>query len=297
MTMMQAKAIALPLLVLGTVAIGVVGASLGLPQDATKDQAPPAKAKGSPAISKKAADTGKMSNPPSQPQFDDVPAGPALGGGEMAGYRKMMGGYGGAMGGLSQMMRRGMGASPAEGGEVGLDTGEASEFRNRLDVAQLAASLASSDKNPRNKALLERLEEPLSMSFPDDTPLDDVIKYIKATTAKTGQTPLPIYVDPKGLQEADKTMQSPVTLDLDGVPLKTTLRLLLKQLGLAYCVRDGVVIISSVQGVREELAEAARELLGSADEELNLQMMNQMGIFGRGPMGSPGGTMSGGHMR
>ena len=29
------------------------------------------------------------------------------------------------------------------------------------------------------------------------------------------------------------------------MPLKTTLRLLLKQLDLAYCVRDGVLIISS----------------------------------------------------
>jgi hypothetical protein len=53
-----------------------------------------------------------------------------------------------------------------------------------------------------------------------------------------------------------------VSLDLEGVPLKTTLGLMLKQIGLAYCVRDGVLIISSVQGINEELREAQSELDG-----------------------------------
>ena len=81
--------------------------------------------------------------------------------------------------------------------------------------------------------------------------------------------PIPIYVDPIGLQQAERTLNSTVTIDLEGVPLKTSLRLALKQLGLAYCVRDGVLIISSVQGIREELAEAASELLGSGNDESN----------------------------
>ena len=33
------------------------------------------------------------------------------------------------------------------------------------------------------------------------------------------------------------------------MPLKTTLRLILKQLGLAYIVKDGRVIISSAEGI------------------------------------------------
>ena len=49
-------------------------------------------------------------------------------------------------------------------------------------------------------------------------------------------------------------------MDLEGVPLKTTLRLLLRQLGLAYCVRDGVLIISSPQVIFDELKEAQKEL-------------------------------------
>ena len=65
-----------------------------------------------------------------------------------------------------------------------------------------------------------------------------------------------------------------------------SLRLILKQVGLAYCVRDGVLIISSVQGVREELAEAASELLGNEPEQLG-RIMQSMGTpnMGGGGMG------------
>jgi hypothetical protein len=44
-------------------------------------------------------------------------------------------------------------------------------------------------------------------------------------------------------------------LDLEGISLKTTLRLMLKQLGLAYCVKDGLLLISSVDGIMQELRE------------------------------------------
>ena len=56
---------------------------------------------------------------------------------------------------------------------------------------------------PRARPVLKKLEEPISMSFAEETPLEDVLKYIKqATTSKTYQG-IPIYVDPKGLKEAD----------------------------------------------------------------------------------------------
>ena len=90
------------------------------------------------------------------------------------------------------------------------------------------------------------------------------------------------------------TPESTVMMDLEGVPLKTSLRLVLKQLGLAYCVRDGVLIISSVEGIREELAEAARELLGSGNEQVNIRHAAPMGIGQRsGGMGGGMGGMGG----
>ncbi len=105
---------------------------------------------------------------------------------------------------------------------------------------------------------------------------------------------MPIYLDPKGLDDADVKSESKVVIDLEGVPLKSTLRLILKQVRLAYCVRDGVIIISSVQGVREELAEAARELIGSGNEQIDIPLLHRMGIFGGGLDAPPGGMSSGG---
>ncbi len=85
------------------------------------------------------------------------------------------------------------------------------------------------------------------------------------------------------------TPESKVVIDLEGAPLKTSLRLILKQLGLAYCVRDGVIIISSLEGIREELAEAASEVLGNDPDQL-AEIMDTLPLRGMG--GGP--AMTGG---
>ena len=43
-------------------------------------------------------------------------------------------------------------------------------------------------------------------------------------------------------------MQSPVIVDLDGVPLRTSLHVLLSQLGLTYVVDGGLLAIASTEG-------------------------------------------------
>jgi hypothetical protein len=59
---------------------------------------------------------------------------------------------------------------------------------------------------------------------------------------------------------------------------------MLKQLGLAYCVRDGVLIISSLEGIHNELIEAQSEQMG-----LHPDKFPQMGGMGMGGMGGMGG--------
>ena len=95
----------------------------------------------------------------------------------------------------------------------------------------------------KSQRILAKLEEPVSMSFANATPLEDVLKYIKAATSDPDYAGIQIYVDPVALKEAEKTMTSRVTLDVEGVPLKTTLRLMLNQLGLDYVVEDGMLKI------------------------------------------------------
>ena len=59
------------------------------------------------------------------------------------------------------------------------------------------------DRDPRTKQILEKLDEPISMSFANETPLDDVLKYIRQATTTPTFPGIPIYVDPIGLQEAE----------------------------------------------------------------------------------------------
>ena len=129
----------------------------------------------------------------------------------------------------------------------------------RIKIAQLGPRIAAHDKSAKTKEIVTKLELTIEMRFGAETPIEDVLKYIKTATEGPNYKGIPIYVDPTGLAEAEKTMASPITMDLEGVPLKTTLRLLLKQIGLAYCVRDGVLIISSVEGIHQELMEAQSE--------------------------------------
>ncbi len=93
--------------------------------------------------------------------------------------------------------------------------------------------------------ILKALEQPIAMQGIDDAPLKEVLTYIKMATSAPSYPGIPIYVDPIGLEEAEKSLTSKVSIDLEGLPLKTTLRLCLKQLGLAYKVEDGYLRITS----------------------------------------------------
>jgi RNA polymerase sigma factor (sigma-70 family) len=140
-------------------------------------------------------------------------------------------------------------------------------------------------KDPRSLAILDKLDDPIDMNFENETPLEDVIKYIKSATTKGPNDPgIPIYVDPLGLQEAEKTVQSTITLGLQGVPLRTSLRLLLSQLNLEYAVEDGVLIISTP----EQLAEL-RSRQGPQFEYQDYERRRKMEATQDGQMGGFGG--------
>jgi RNA polymerase sigma factor (sigma-70 family) len=269
MIMTQVKPLSLVLLVAGTVTTGFVIAAAQGP--ARKDQ-PVNQPVGADAKVKSQASAPQKTDPRTKKAPEPVEGQPQPGGiyGMMRGQMMRQG----QLGAPAAMMRGQMGGTGASDGE----------FRSRLEIAVLDAALADFEKGKdvgggaiQEESVRQRLEKPLAMSFANPTPLDDVLKYIKAETTDPKNKPIPIYVDPKGLGEVAATMSSPVTIDLDGVPLKMSLRLMLKQLGLAYCVRDGVIIISSVQGVREELAEAAGAAFGHDPKELD-EIMSSMGI-------------------
>jgi RNA polymerase sigma factor (sigma-70 family) len=100
--------------------------------------------------------------------------------------------------------------------------------------------------DPQSQRIRSQLDFRITMPFANETPLSDILKHIKEkTTSPDLPTGIPIYVDPIGLQEAEKTLESTVIIDLDGVPLRRTLQLVLKQLGLVYFIDDGMLYITS----------------------------------------------------
>ncbi len=152
-------------------------------------------------------------------------------------------------------------------------------------------------RDPKSRQILEALEKPVSMPFSTETSLEDVIKYVKsATSGPLLPQGIPIYIDPVGLNEADKTMRSPVSINLDGVALKDSLRLLLKQLDLSYTIKDGLMTITFKKSADQptevrvypvaDLAIIPMSLLGGGN--------GGMGGRGMGGVGGGGGNPGGG---
>jgi hypothetical protein len=143
---------------------------------------------------------------------------------------------------------------------------------------------AGRGKDAKSELILAKLDEPISMSFAEDTPLEDVLKYVKQATTTATYSGIPIYVDPIGLQEAEKSMTSTVrNMDLEGVPLRRTLQLLLDQLDLWYFVEDGMLYITAKESEKDNLGPPIQEpspimqAVGKAERgELSLTEMKEL---------------------
>jgi hypothetical protein len=133
---------------------------------------------------------------------------------------------------------------------------------------QKTTAVPDLDDSPKTKAVLAQLEEPIAMLFDNETPLNDVLDYVKTAAKKSPDDPeLPILIVPSGLEETERSLNSTIQIELENVPLKTTLRLLLKQLGLAYGVRDGRLVIHSEEGIRRMRARVENKPKGTNDED------------------------------
>jgi hypothetical protein len=111
-----------------------------------------------------------------------------------------------------------------------------------------------------NARIHEALNLRIPVDFTEDTPLEDVLKSIQKSLGGASGKGIPIYVDPIGLSEADKTMTSTVrNIAFHGVPLRTTLGHLLKQLDLAFTVKDGLLLIMSQESLDQSLRSASAD--------------------------------------
>jgi hypothetical protein len=100
------------------------------------------------------------------------------------------------------------------------------------------------------------LVRPYRFPFARPTPLQQVCTHLKQTLR------IPVVLDLAALGRQDVKPEDPVQLELDGVRLKTGLKLLLDQLGLTYQVvaEDNLLIITDREGSEDPLDRVWSEL-------------------------------------
>jgi hypothetical protein len=117
--------------------------------------------------------------------------------------------------------------------------------------ARLQAALAVY-RSRAAETILETLEQPITLAYGERMTLEDVLKQIRIVT-KRPKLPsgVPIYVDPVGLQEAERSLATPIkTGPPEGeLSLREQLRRLLKPLGLSFSVQQGFLMITSEESL------------------------------------------------
>jgi len=117
---------------------------------------------------------------------------------------------------------------------------EMSARRKKWAVVDLSSPSEAEQK------IIEKLDEPITLEFMD-TPLSDVIDFIREVTEVN------IVVDRVALDDEGVTTDTPVTINVQNVPLRSALKLLLDPLNLTYLVRDDVLQITSQSEAGQEL--------------------------------------------
>jgi hypothetical protein len=110
-------------------------------------------------------------------------------------------------------------------------------------------------------AIMVKLNEPIAIHFARKTPLKDVVKHITTATNRPADAGIAIVVTPEAL---GKVGTSTVTLNLDDIPLRITLPMMLEQIGLGYYVKDSRLIIDQPAAISQEKKMAGKDWLKKA---------------------------------
>jgi hypothetical protein len=150
--------------------------------------------------------------------------------------------------------------------------------------------------NP-DDAAREKLKDATDAEF-NEVPLRDVLNYFADRHA------VQFYLDPRSLKEAGIANDSPVTINLKGVPLEMLLSVILREQQLDYRLRNGVIMIASEsdvqsqtdvrvyqvpQGLANELAALIPATIAT-DHWREPVLMNILGGAPAGMMDAAGGT-------
>ncbi len=154
------------------------------------------------------------------------------------------------------------------------------EFWERISVARKKyKSMDLLGSGTPEKRIYDALDTETILEF-NESPLSEVVDYIK--TARN----IPIVIDKRALDDVGLGSDTPVTISLAGITLRSGLKIMLKELDLTYVIRDEVLKITTPE-------EAENELLTKVYPVADLVMPIMSGMGGGGMMG---GGMGGGGM-
>lgn len=99
----------------------------------------------------------------------------------------------------------------------------------------------------QDRAMLKALSTPIDGKF-ESEPFEDVINYLSEKFSVT------IDVNEAGMEDVAVNYKTPVTVRAKGITLRSFLRKMLGNLGLAYYVKGGVIHVTSFQRAREVMS-------------------------------------------
>ncbi|MCC6126911.1 MAG: hypothetical protein IT426_18255 [Pirellulales bacterium] len=130
------------------------------------------------------------------------------------------------------------------------------------------------------------LDEPAHMDF-TETALSDVIGYLKDCHQQKHRA-FDIQLDTKTLNELGITPDTPMTKYLKGISLRATLRLMLRDLGLTYVIRDEVLLVTSPEEACYTKVYDVADLVAAKEGEKNSPLDSLMEMVAKiCPAGAP----------
>ena len=109
------------------------------------------------------------------------------------------------------------------------------------------SSMDLAKKGSAEKRIDDALKSPTEVVFVE-APLQEVIDYLK------DRHKIEIQIDNKALQDVGIGTDTPVTVDLKGISLRSALRLMLKELSLTYIIKDEVLQITTPEEADNQLS-------------------------------------------
>src|SRR5262249_31973245 len=115
------------------------------------------------------------------------------------------------------------------------------ESREAEDVIKFLVSASGKPPSDTQSDKIQRkLADPIKLAY-KDAPLRQVLSDLRTLSG------LDIVANHRALKDAGASLETPVTLCVEGISLKAVLNILLDQAGLAYVIKDDVLQITSRQ--------------------------------------------------